>query len=278
LTAIRETVYPCIEYAMTTTILSMAHVRELEQKLTAAIRRVLGLPRSSSLSYLIMPEDELGLGITSLEARYYLLTSTTFESILQDTGLVGQFSRALLRASLREFGCRQEAVAHVVFSTLKNIWLRKVHILTKLGIQLELPASFAAHADQLLGPELSPAFPHVLAERFKHARLLWKAGFFHLDQFAQPGAGRRKPFSVAEFCASFEKSHGVEAPPKLVAAFKALFPHLKALLAAQPHAPAAPPAAAPPPTTAPAPSLSTAHPGRRTSRRRKAGGARASPL
>jgi hypothetical protein len=55
--------------------------------------RLAALPQASRSS--CMPEDELGLGITSLEARYYLLTSTTFESILQDTGLVGQFSRAL---------------------------------------------------------------------------------------------------------------------------------------------------------------------------------------
>lgn len=60
---------------MAATIFSVPHVRLLEKKLTAAIRKVLGLPKSTSLTYLIMPEDQLGLGVCSLEARYYFLTT-----------------------------------------------------------------------------------------------------------------------------------------------------------------------------------------------------------
>ena len=257
LTAIRETVYPCIEYALAATILSVPHVRLLEKKLTAAIRKVLGLPKSTSLTYLIMPEDQLGLGVCSLEARYYFLTSTSFESILSDKGLVGQFSTALLRDSMRAYGCRQEAVAASPFYNLQNTWLRKVHILTHMCLKVELSPSFLAHADETLGPPLVPVPAHVLSGQLAHARLLWQAGFFQLSQFSQPGPGPQRPFTLAEFCDSFRNLHGCPTPAKLKEAYASYLPHLAALLAAQPPRPPQPQPPPRPAAQAPAPSRSS---------------------
>jgi hypothetical protein len=52
---------------------------------------------------------------------------------------VGQFSTALLRDSMRAYGCRQEAVAASGFYNLRNTWLRKVHLLTHMCLKVELP-------------------------------------------------------------------------------------------------------------------------------------------
>ncbi len=194
----------------------------------AAIKRALRLPSATDLSYLVAPEHEMGLGVTSLEARYYLITSNTFEDILTDAGLVGRFSRVLLQCSMRKYGFRLDTIARTNFSAVQNTWLRKLHILRKLGMPLELPPEWQTGADELIMPQMvSQQALHV-----PHARQMWHAGFYRLEQCAQPGL--RQPFSAAEFNDSYVATHGQKPAKRLVAAYAHFLPHPRAHLATLP--------------------------------------------
>ena len=67
--AIRETVYPCVEYSFVMAQFTIDEVEKLEAKILRACRKALGLCKNDSKDMMIAPLLHMGFGLTSLVER-----------------------------------------------------------------------------------------------------------------------------------------------------------------------------------------------------------------
>ena len=97
---IQTSIRPCVTYAFSTGAFTYDDIRDLDRALCKIMRAAFDLPASTSAALINRQKEDGGMGLQSLLIDYAQITASCLTQALNDTGPLGNSTRALLALQL----------------------------------------------------------------------------------------------------------------------------------------------------------------------------------